>query len=203
MSGLRVKDILLDPSDFDPTTLYTPNVISHENEIWKAALSADDFKTFWHRERTAIQFVHRTEGGCNHGLLKGSPDSQLPTFRPVGYGGSVGAPKRNDWSFRFSCRRHKRPTKLTITRDSVGAACPVEIRMTKPVGKEVVNVSYKWRHSHDDSGSARSRIPLGRNERTWTAKQARSGMKWAAIKALLNCSKDPEKLKALLLLCTT
>ncbi|KAI8599777.1 hypothetical protein EDD21DRAFT_416467 [Dissophora ornata] len=61
--------------------------------------------------------------------------------------------------------------------------------MTKPVGKEVVNVLYKWEHNHDDSGAARSRIPLGRNELTWTMKQAHSGMKWTSIRALLRPNK--------------
>lgn len=143
MAGLKVKDILLHPNDYDPTTLYTPNMISQEIERWEATLSLEDFRNIWHRERTAIQFVHRSEGGCNRNLLKSDPDDLLPTYRPTGYGGSIGAPKRNDWSFRFSCRRHKRPTNLSIDRDSVGAGCPVEIRMTKPVGKEAVNVSYR------------------------------------------------------------
>jgi hypothetical protein len=189
MTGLKVKDILLHPNDYDPTILYTPNVISQESEKWESTLSLEDFKSFWHRERTAIQFVHRSEGGCNRDLLKSDPDDLLPAYRSNGYGGSTSAPKRNDWSFHFSCRRHRKPTNLSIDRDSIGTSCPVEIRMKKPVGKEVVNVLYKWRHNHDDSGAARSRIPLGRNELSWTIKQACSGMKWASIRVLLRPNK--------------
>jgi hypothetical protein len=195
MAGLRVRDILLQANDFDPLLLYTPNEIPRENEKWETTMPIEDFKAFWHRERTAIQFERRVEGGRNADLLKGDPDALLPTYRPnAPYGGTPGRQKKNDWSFRFSCRRYRASKNLTIDRESVGTGCPVEIRMTKPVGKEVVCVAYKWRHNHDDSGAARSDIPLSRNERIWTKKKAAAGQKWSSIKGDLRPSLQAMKM---------
>ena len=83
---------------------------------------------------------------------------------------------------------------MAIDRQSVGLGCPANIRMTKPVGKEYVQVTYTWRHNHDDSGAARSNIPLSRNERTWTKKKAASGQRWASIKADLRQSHESLKM---------
>lgn len=190
MAGLRVRDILIQANDFDPLQLYTPNDLSQENEKWEKTMSIDEFKVFWHRERTAIQFERRIEGGCNAGLLKGDPDKLLPTYQPHPYGGASGRQKQHDWSFRFSCRRHRKEKNLAIDRHSVGTSCPADIRMTKPVGKEYVQVTYTWRHNHDDSGAARSNIPLSRNERIWTKKKAASGQRWASIKGDLRPSQE-------------
>lgn len=155
MAQLRVKDILLQPEDFDPRMLYMPNNISRNNEMWAAKMSIEEFKTFWHQERTAFQFEYRPEGGCNTDLLKGDSDALLPIFNPNRpYGGTPGGQKRFDWSFRFSCRRYRQGKDLTIKRQPIGQKCPVSIWMKKPVGKETVLIEYKWRHNHADSGEA-------------------------------------------------
>lgn len=81
MSGLKVKDVFLDPKDFDPRQTITPYPISRENETWTQSLTPDEFKSFWHQERIAFQFEHRSEGGYNRAIPTDKRDHLLPTYQ--------------------------------------------------------------------------------------------------------------------------
>lgn len=47
--------------------------------------------------------------------------------------------------------------------------------MQKLVGKDEVHVIYHYRHSHDTSPQAQSRLPLGRNNREWLVRRVKEG----------------------------
>ncbi|KAG0018916.1 hypothetical protein BGZ82_000305, partial [Podila clonocystis] len=188
MSGLRVKDIFLDPKDFDPRQTIEPYPISREKETWTRSLSPDEFKSFWHQERIAFQFEHRSEGGCIRAIPTDKPDYMLPIYQKQR--GSVGRPKTNDWSFMFRCRRYRPGKVLVIDRSSIGTACPVYIRMTKVVGRDEVQVEYQWRHNHNDSAEARANIPMGRNELIWIKLMVAEGLDWKSIRARLRLDKS-------------
>ncbi|KAF9117484.1 hypothetical protein BGX30_005428, partial [Mortierella sp. GBA39] len=66
---------------------------------------------------------------------------------------------------------------------SVG--CPAEIRMRKLRDRDAVEVEYHWRHNHDDSAKARSKMPLSGIELEWVKKMAADGLDWKSIKARL------------------
>lgn len=184
MSNLRVKDIILFSDDFDPRNLITPFAISMEQDVWKVTLTGEEFKTFWHTERSALQWQLRTESGFRHiPLKKENANDLLPIHTKIP--GSVGRPPKYDWSFRFCCRRHRPPSSLQIKRDSVGTSCAAEVRMRKLRDQDAVEVEYQWRHSHDDSAKARSKMPLSGTELEWVKKMAADGFDWKAIKARL------------------
>jgi len=183
MNGLKVKDIFLDPKDFDPRQTVEPYPISRDKVKWTHTFTCDDFKTFWHQERIAFQFEHRSEGGCTRDIPSDKPDHLLPVYQKRS--GSVGRPKANDWSFIFRCRRHRPSKVLLIDRVSVGTGCPVFIRMTKLVGLDGVQVEYQWRHNHDDSATARAEIPMGRHELDWIKLMVAEGLDWKSIRARL------------------
>lgn len=124
------------------------------------------------------------EGAFRHILLKKeNADELLPIHTRAP--GSVGRPPAYDWSFRFCCRRHRPPSQLIIKRPSVGNGCPVEIRVQKLRGQDAVVVRYRWRHNHDDSAKARSKMPLSGIELEWIKKMAADGLDWKSIKARL------------------
>lgn len=184
MSGLRVKDIVLFSDEFDPRNLVTPFTISMEKDVWNVTLTGEEFKDFWHTERSALQWQMKVESGFRHIPLKKENANDLLPIHTV-IPGSVGRPPVYDWSFRFCCRRHRPPSQLQIKRDSVGKGCAVEIRMRKLRNKDAVEVEYRWRHNHEDSAKARSKMPLSGIELEWVKKMATDGFDWKAIKARL------------------
>ena len=51
MSGLKVKDIFIDLTDFKPRQIVVPNLIPRNEETWTARFTAEDFKALWIRSR--------------------------------------------------------------------------------------------------------------------------------------------------------
>ncbi|KAK3805237.1 MAG: hypothetical protein JOS17DRAFT_768795 [Linnemannia elongata] len=203
MSGLRVRDIVLFTDEFDPRELVKPIAIPSEGDEWIAFFTGEEFKTFWYTERVARQWQMMAESGFRHICLKKeNADDLLPIHTKTP--GSVGRPPMYDWSFRFCCRRHRPSSQLVIKRSSVGNDCPVEIRMRKLRGRDAVEVVYRWRHNHDDSAKARSKMPLSGIELEWVKKMAADGLDWKSIKARLRLDnwslrqlEDQESLDAL------
>lgn len=155
-----------------------------EKDVWKVTLTGEEFKNFWHTERSALQWQMKFESGFRHIPLKKENANDLLPIHTV-IPGSVGRPPMYDWSFRFCCRRHRPPSQLQIKRDSVGKGCAAEIRMRKLRDKDAVEVEYQWRHNHEDSAKARSKMPLSGIELEWVKKMAADGFDWKAIKARL------------------
>ncbi|KAG0020650.1 hypothetical protein BGZ81_009266 [Podila clonocystis] len=188
MSGLKVKDIVLFSDEFDPRILVKPFPISMEQDVWRVTFTGEEFKTFWHTERSALQWQMKAESGFRHiPVKKENANDLLPIHTKTS--GSVGRPPKYDWSFRFCCRRHRPPSQLQIKRDSVGKSCPAEIRIRKVRDQDAVEVEYQWRHNHDDSAKARSKMPLSGNELEWVKKMVSDGFDWKAIKARLRLDK--------------
>ncbi|KAI8598033.1 hypothetical protein EDD21DRAFT_356729 [Dissophora ornata] len=188
MSGLKVKDIFIDPNDFKPRDLAVPFSFPRDQERWMVRFTPEDFKTFWFQEQTAIQFVPCSEQGPNRNIRNQSGDTLLPFYITVP--GNKGRPKTYDWSFRFQCRRHGSPRTLAINRPSIGTGCPVEIRLKKPVGMDAVLVDYRWQHNHDLSAKTLSNMPMGANERNWIKLKVAEGNDWKGIRALLRMDDD-------------
>lgn len=185
MSGLRVKDIVLFPDEFDPRELFEPFDFPKEKEVWKTTLTGKEFAIFWRIERAAMQWKKiMVESGFRHiNMSKENKDALLPIHTKAP--GSFGRPPKYDWSFRFCCRRRDPASQLTIGRVSVGNGCPAEIRMRKLRGRDAVEVEYNWRHNHDDSAKARSKMPLSGVELEWVKTLAAQGLDWKSIKARL------------------
>ncbi|KAF9913469.1 hypothetical protein FBU30_003316, partial [Linnemannia zychae] len=184
MSNLRIRDIFLFTDAFDPRELIAPYPISKEKDEWTTTFTGEEFRIFWNIERAAMQWQMMTESGFRHiGIKEKNADDLLPVHMKTP--GAVGRPPVYDWSFCFCCRRHRPPSELTIKRASVGNNCPVKIRIRKLRGQDAVEVSYRWRHNHDDSAKARSKIPLSGIELEWVKKMATEGLDWKSIKARL------------------
>ncbi|KAF9079983.1 hypothetical protein BGX27_005820, partial [Mortierella sp. AM989] len=188
MSGLKLKDIFIDPNDFKPRDLVVPYPFPREQEVWMVRFAPEDFRAFWFQEQTAIQFVPCSERGPNRDIRKLPSDTLLPLH--ISVPGTNGRPKTYDWSFRFQCRRHGPPRPLAIDRPSVGTGCPVEIRMKKPVSMDAVLVDYQWQHNHDLSAQTLSNMPIGTNERNWIKLKVAEGSDWKGIRAMLRMDEN-------------
>ncbi|OAQ33601.1 hypothetical protein K457DRAFT_28823 [Linnemannia elongata AG-77] len=133
MAGLRLKDIFLSPDAFDPLKPVEPYHIPPGLTTWTQTFTGEEFRSFWHNERIAIHWEHRSESTNRHLTpAKLSYDELLPIHNATELG-AIGKPRKYDWSFRFCCRRHRKPQELAIDRDSVGTECPASIRMKKIV----------------------------------------------------------------------
>ncbi|KAK3834072.1 MAG: hypothetical protein J3R72DRAFT_494586 [Linnemannia gamsii] len=69
MTTLRARDVFLYPEDFDPLLPVAPHHIPLEElkwedgqATWTRVFKGEEFRTFWHNERVAMQFEHRQEG---------------------------------------------------------------------------------------------------------------------------------------------
>ncbi|KAK3836267.1 MAG: hypothetical protein J3R72DRAFT_493740 [Linnemannia gamsii] len=139
MTTLRARDVFLYPEDFDPLLPVAPHHIPLEElkwedgqATWTRVFKGEEFRTFWHNERVAMQFEHRQEGRIKGDITQTKLDiDQLLPIKNATAPGAPGSPRLYDWSLLFRCRRHRRPKELILKRDSVGVNCPAMIRIRK------------------------------------------------------------------------
>lgn len=153
-------------------------------------LIVSHYRSFWHNERIAMQFEHRSVSTTRDLTPKKRDfDELLPVYNAT-VDGAPGARRQYDWSFRFQCRRYRNPKDLSIKRDSVGTGCLAEIRMQKLLLQDKVRVVYSRVHNHKDTPQERAILPMAKNELDWIKARALEGMDWKAIKARLRVSKE-------------
>ncbi|KAF8938963.1 hypothetical protein BGZ58_011028, partial [Dissophora ornata] len=191
MTPLKVKDVILFPTEFDPLAPVERHPFPRNRDslnVFNACFTIDEFRVFWSQERVAFQWELCSERSAREALFNRGPDDELPVYgRPSG---GRGKPRIFDWSFKFACRRQRPGKALVIGRGSVGTSCGANIRIQKPVGDDRVIVEYHWRHNHDDSVKARALLPLSTNEIEWIKSKVEEGLDWKGIKKKLRPSEE-------------
>ena len=190
---LTIKDILPYSSNFDPLQSARPYPIPRDDGApcpFSATFTFDEFRAFWNAERVAFQWAHSSEKNSRGNFNdKENMDNPLPERVADEYSGK-GRPPKYGWTVRHACRRNRQQKALTINRDSVGAGCPATIRIRKLIRKELIEISYEWKHNHDTSMISRALIPQGSNELNWAKEKVSQGLDWKAVKGMLRPNEE-------------
>ncbi|KAF9158285.1 hypothetical protein DFQ27_005993 [Actinomortierella ambigua] len=191
---LRLKDVFHVARDYDPRFTYTHLDIPPESALpLLLSFNSDGFRTFWANERVAYDWTHSSSSTSRKFYReKADPESLLPVKSVKEFldGSRRGAPPLYDWTLKFQCRRYRPATENTISRESIGQNCKAYVMIRKIIGKDIVQVEYYWKHTHDTSTKARTIIPMGPNERHYVSRMVEDGHDWKSIQQELRPSEE-------------
>ncbi|KAG0242573.1 hypothetical protein BGW41_003931 [Actinomortierella wolfii] len=194
LNPLRLKDVFHVARDYDPRFTPAPLEIPPDAALpLLLSFNSDGFRTFWANERVAYDWTHSSSSTSRKFYReKADPEALLPvkSVKEFLEGSRRGAPPLYDWTLKFQCRRYRPATENTISRESIGQNCKAYVMIRKIIGKDIVQVEYYWKHTHDTSPSARTIIPMGPNERYYVSRMVEEGHDWKSIQQTLRTGGD-------------